>query len=163
MDYREKSFERFFRAHYLTMFRQAFFLVENEEDAKDAVSQVFFMLWRNKPQIADKSVDSYLQAAIRNECLHILRKRVLHHKMEGTGDSVDLIPCEEPTETIQQDIQQVLDDNLSETNKRILELHYEKGLTYAETASEMGMSHSVIHKRIQKMLHELRTLFNHHK
>lgn len=41
MDYTKQQFERWFKDHYPMMYRLAFSLVEDAEDARDAVHQVF--------------------------------------------------------------------------------------------------------------------------
>ena len=65
MDYNKQAFEHLFKDNYPHMYRMAFSLVENADDAKDAVNQVFSLLWKNKPQIADDSIRGYLLAATR--------------------------------------------------------------------------------------------------
>ena len=82
MDYSKQKFERLFKDNYPHMYRMAFSLVENADDAKDAVHQVFAQIWRGKPQISEDSFRGYLLAATRNQCLHMLRSRQLQRKME---------------------------------------------------------------------------------
>ena len=65
MDYSKQQFERLFKDSYPHMYRMAFSLVENAEDAKDAVHQVFVQMWRGKPEIATESIRGYLLAATR--------------------------------------------------------------------------------------------------
>ena len=82
MDYSKQEFERLFKDNYPHMYRMAFSMVENAEDAKDAVHQVFTQVWKGKPRVADKSIRGYLLAATRNQCLHLLRSRQLQRQME---------------------------------------------------------------------------------
>lgn len=63
MDYNKQEFERLFKDSYPHMYRMAFSMVENADDAKDAVNQVFAQIWRRKPQVADDSIRGYLLAA----------------------------------------------------------------------------------------------------
>ena len=73
MNYSKQEFERLFKDSYPHMYRMAFSMVENADDAKDAVHQVFAQIWRNKPRVANNSIRGYLLAATRNQCLHLLR------------------------------------------------------------------------------------------
>ena len=82
MDYSKQQFERLFKDSYPHMYRMAFSLVENADDAKDAVHQVFVQMWRGKPEIATESIRGYLLAATRNQCLHILRDRQLRRRLK---------------------------------------------------------------------------------
>ena len=67
MDYTKQRFERLFKDCYPLMYRMAFSMVENADDAKDAVHQVFAQVWRNKPRIANDSIRGYLLAATQGE------------------------------------------------------------------------------------------------
>ena len=69
MNYSKQEFERLFKDSYPHMYRMAFSMVENADDAKDAVHQVFAQIWRNKPRVANNSIRGYLLAATRNQCL----------------------------------------------------------------------------------------------
>lgn len=48
MDYSKQWFERLFKDNYPLMYRMAFSMVENADDAKDAVNQVFTQMWKGK-------------------------------------------------------------------------------------------------------------------
>lgn len=45
MQHTDHYFERLFHEHYGRMYRTAFLLLGNQEEAKDAVSDVFARLW----------------------------------------------------------------------------------------------------------------------
>ena len=77
MNYSKQEFKRLFKDSYPHMYRMAFSMVENADDAKDVVHQVFVQIWKRKPQVADDSIRGYLLAATRNQCLHTLRSRQL--------------------------------------------------------------------------------------
>ena len=140
MDYSRQEFEHLFKDNYPHMYRMAFSMVENADDAKDAVHQVFTQIWRGKPQVARESVRGYLLAATRNQCLHLLRTRQLQRQMEDElRQDMALSESEERQELLQQ-LQQVIEDNLTEQDRRVLSLHYEEDMTYSETAKELGIS-----------------------
>lgn len=44
MEYGKKEFERLYKDNYRMLYRLAFVLTESQEDARDAVSQVFTQL-----------------------------------------------------------------------------------------------------------------------
>ena len=64
MNYGNKEFERLFKDNYPHMYRMAFSMVENADDAKDAVQHVYAQIWRNKPRVADDSIRGYLLAIL---------------------------------------------------------------------------------------------------
>ena len=156
MDYSKQKFERLFKDNYPHMYRMAFSLVENADDAKDAVHQVFAQIWRGKPQISEDSIRGYLLAATRNQCLHMLRSRQLQCKMEEELQRETEETLSEEREELLQQLRQVINDNLTEQDRRVLQLHYEDEMTYQETASVLGISASAVNKHITRSLFKIR-------
>lgn len=156
MDYSKQKFERLFKDNYPHMYRMAFSLVENADDAKDAVHQVFAQIWRGKPQISEDSIRGYLLAATRNQCLHMLRSRQLQRKMEEELQRETEETLNEEREELLQQLRQVINDNLTEQDRRVLQLHYEDEMTYQETASVLGISASAVNKHITHSLFKIR-------
>lgn len=156
MNYSKQEFERLFKDSYPHMYRMAFLMVENADDAKDAVHQVFAQIWRNKPQVANNSIRGYLLAATRNQCLHLLRSRRLQRQMEDElRQDIAASESEEREELLQQ-LQQVIDKNLTEQDRRVLSLHYDEEMTYEETATVLGISASAVNKHITRSLEKIR-------
>ena len=52
MDYTKQWFERLFKDSYPHMYRMAYSMVEDADDAKDAVHQVFAQIWKGKPKVS---------------------------------------------------------------------------------------------------------------
>ena len=134
----------------------AFSMVENADDAKDAVNQVFTQMWKGKPKVSDDSVRGYLLAATRNQCLHILRQRQLRRQMEEALQSDESERQDEERQELLCELQQIIDDNLTEQDKRVLELHYNEEMTYAETATVLGISTAAVNKHITRSLAKIR-------
>ena len=63
MDYSRQEYEHLFKNNYPHMYRMAFSMVENADDAKDNVHQVSSLMWRGKPQVARESVRGYVSDA----------------------------------------------------------------------------------------------------
>lgn len=156
MDYSKQEFERLFKDNYPHMYRIAFSMVGNTDDAKDAVHQVFAQIWRRKPQVADDSIRGYLLTATRNQCLHILRSRQLQRLVEEKLQQDIAVRESEEHEELLQQLRQVIDDNLTEQDRRVLSLHYDEEMTYAETATALGISSSAVNKHITRSLAKIR-------
>lgn len=156
MNYSKQEFERLFKDSYPHMYRLAFSMVENADDAKDAVHQVFAQIWRNKPKIANDSICGYLLAATRNQCLHLLRSRQLQRQLEEELQQEITASENEEREELLQQLRQVIDNNLTEQDRRVLSLHYDDEMTYAETATVLGISASAVNKHITRSLAKIR-------
>ena len=156
MDYSKQRFERLFKDSYPLMYRMAFSMVGNADDAKDAVNQVFTQMWKGKPKVSDDSVRGYLLAATRNQCLHILRQRQLRREMEEQLQRDEAERQDEEREELMRELQRIIDDNLTEQDKRVLQLHYDEEMTYAETATVLGISTAAVNKHITRSLAKIR-------
>ena len=163
MDYSKQWFERLFKENYPLMYRMAFSMVENADDAKDAVNQVFTQMWKGKPKVSDSQLRGYLLAATRNQCLHILRQRQLRRQMEEALQRDELACRDEEREELLHELQQIIDDNLTEQDKRVLQLHYDEEMTYAETATVLGISTAAVNKHITRSLAKIRETFKNAK
>lgn len=156
MDYSKQRFERLFKDSYPHMYRMAFSMVEDADDAKDAVNQVFTQMWKGKPNVSEDSVRGYLLAATRNQCLHLLRQRQLRQQMEEELRQTAEKSSNEERKELLRELQQVINDNLTEQDRRVLQLHYEEEMTYQETATVLGISTSAVNKHITRSLAKIR-------
>ena len=163
MDYSKQWFERLFKDNYPLMYRMAFSMVENADDAKDTVNQVFTQMWKGKPKVSDSQLRGYLLAATRNQCLHILRQRQLRRQMEEALQRDEVACRDEEREELLHELQQIIDDNLTEQDKRVLQLHYDEEMTYAETATVLGISTAAVNKHITRSLAKIRETFKNAK
>jgi RNA polymerase sigma factor (sigma-70 family) len=62
----------------------------------------------------------------------------------------------EGREELLQQLQQVIDNNLTEQDRRVLSLHYDEEMTYEETATVLGISASAVNKHITRSLEKIR-------
>ena len=126
--------------------------MEDAEDARDAVHQVFTEVWHRQPQLDEKAVASYLLAATRNQCLHTLRRRKVQREVERefqqNGETAQASSHEE--------LQLVIDRHLTPQDRRILALHYDEEMTYSQTAKALGISSSAVNKHISGSLKKIR-------
>lgn len=159
MDYSTQSFERLYKDSYRLMYRLAYSMVEDAEDARDVVSQVFTLVWHHKPKVEDGAVRGYLLSATRNQCLHLLRRRglrieaeeELRHERPDNGDATQ--------RELIGELRRAIRNQLTEQDRRVLELHYDQELTYEQTATELGISAAAVNKHITQSLKKLRHYF----
>lgn len=94
-------FERMYRDHHKMMFRCAFDILKNKEDAEDALQQVLLHLWRCIGRIKAVSANklaAYLFITTKNSCLNILKSRGT--SVKAVSDEIDLAIVEDTPETI---------------------------------------------------------------
>ena len=113
--------------------------------------------------MSDSQLRGYLLAATRNQCLHILRQRQLRRQMEEALQRDEVACRDEEREELLHELQQIIDDNLTEQDKRVLQLHYDEEMTYAETATVLGISTAAVNKHITRSLAKIRETFKNAK
>lgn len=158
VDNTEQQFERWFKDNYPMMYRLAYSLLEDSEDARDAVHQVFANMWSRRPEVQRKAVPGYLLMATRNHCLSILRQRksqmAVEREYSRQLSAQDLREHEE----LMTELQRVIDDNLTEQDRRVLTLHYDEAMTYAQAAQALGISTSAVNKHVTSSLKKIRNI-----
>jgi RNA polymerase sigma-70 factor, ECF subfamily len=70
-----QEFDELFREHYPLVYRTAFSVIFNAEDAEDVVQTVFLRIFRNGLPSDVKNPKGYLYRAAVNEALNIVRSR----------------------------------------------------------------------------------------
>ena len=65
MVYTVNQFEKIFKDCYPMMYRVAYSILEDSENAKDVVGQVFTELWHRKPNIQEGATTGYLLVATK--------------------------------------------------------------------------------------------------
>ena len=157
MDYSTQAFERLYKDNYPLMYRMAYSMVMDQEDARDVVSQVFALVWQRKPEIQMGAVRGYLLTATRNQCLNVLQHREQRQTMaeelqrEAQGPNGD-----KQHDRLISELHRVIQEQLTEQDRRVLALHYDQQLSYAETAQQLGISPSAVNKHVTQSLTKLR-------
>jgi len=127
-------------------------LLNDEDNALDAMQEVFVLLIRNRNKLEDRGISSLLYTMATNHCLNVLKAK---RRVPTQGDDYlfDQLPTKdraveafEAREILEEIFS--LHDGLTRT---IAWLHFVDGLTLEETARTAGMSVSGIRKRLHKL------------
>ncbi|WP_270575972.1 sigma-70 family RNA polymerase sigma factor [Bacteroides cellulosilyticus] len=152
------TFERFYKENYAFYFRQAYYLVGDEEVCRDIVSDCYEQLWLAFCRTEVENLSSYMYTLVRRMCIDHLRREMVKEKYVDfycrmTPETFD--ECREEEEKLEFIYQTM--DKLPQRTRHILEecyLHHKK---YQEVAEEMDISTSTVKKHIIKALKELRS------
>ncbi|MDY5329016.1 MAG: sigma-70 family RNA polymerase sigma factor, partial [Bacteroidaceae bacterium] len=111
-----------------------------------------------QPHVHQKALPQYLMIATRNSCLSILRQRksqmAVEREYSRQLSAQDLREHEE----LMTELQRVIDDNLTEQDRRVLTLHYDEAMTYAQAAQALGISTSAVNKHVTSSLKKIRNI-----
>lgn len=152
-----KEFESFFRKWYTPVYYRALDWVEDEEVAKDLVSELFADVWSSYGQIRQYRMPAYLFTAIRNKSINYLEHQKVERKYQAEylRRKEEVIGDSELLERQMAQIEQVIGSQTPLTRLVFEQCCYE-GKSYQQMAEMLNVSVSAIHKHVSKMMAALR-------
>jgi RNA polymerase sigma-70 factor, ECF subfamily len=159
-------FEELVILHRNSAFNLAYWILQNREDAEDAVQDAYVRAFRAFDTFAGAGVRAWLLAIVRNVAYSALdaRKRSRNLNTLGEelrlGDGIDAVSQEPSPEAviIVREGQQLLLDalaRLSPVHRDILVLREMEGLTYAEISQITGTAIGTVMSRLSRARAEL--------
>ena len=159
MTNREQQFKELFLSEYNRMFKAAYILLNDEEEAKDVVQDVFAKLWAGTIPLREESQKAFLLTCVRNRCLNIIaRNRQVELDLESNHQHSTSDSQREDKELIAV-IEDYIDHKLTSQTSRIIRMHFDDDQSYKEISSELGISQSAVNKHIVQGLRKLRSTF----
>ena len=155
--------ERDFQRNYLplaeTLYRVAFYILESQAEAEDAVQEVFLKLWETRDRLDDiQSPKAYSIRLLKNLCLNRIRQaRQLRFAAElpeaEAGQSQDeVLDARKRLDKVLEGIKA-----LPERQREILVLRSFEGCSYAEIARQTGMSQATLRVLLARARKTLKT------
>ena len=133
--------------------RSAMAFLKNEEDAKDAMQDTFFNLWRNGGAETEPEARNKLFAVLKNVCIDKLRKPktlgIDHINSDGL--------IEEPSQY--EDIRRyesLLTAGLTDIQRRIYTLVTHRGMEYDDIAIYLNMSVEAVRMNMSRARKKIR-------
>ena len=138
--------ERQFHTDYLSLsgllYRIAFYLLESEADAEDAVQELYLRLWKNRNQLDEVRLPkAYSIRMLKNLCLDRIRA-AQHLTFTETLPEEPSVRQQDDALDQKQRLDKVLEavKALPERQREILLLRTVEGLSYEEISRRIGMS-----------------------
>ena len=147
------------------MYRAAHILLGDDDEAKDAVQDVFARLWDGSVALREESQRAFLLTCVRNRCRNIIAQR--QRQLETTS-RLTTQPAEDNTETWQDKsdeelttmVQHYIDERLSPQTGRVIRMRFDDEKSYKDISHTLGISLSAVNKHIVQGLRKLRQQFN---
>lgn len=136
-------------------------MLKNDDDANDAVSDVFFKLTEGSLRVPADHPENYLMATVRNLCLDRIRLMTLHERLERriTLSDNDQAYGESERERIAEMIDYA-ERTFSKQTWRVFQLRFDEELLYREIAERLGISEVSVYKHLTEALRLLKEKFN---
>ena len=140
--------------------RLAISLLHDEDDARDAVQEVFIRLWETDTEVENPM--AFVVRSVRNVCLNRIaatdtRERFVRRYSLDEADGPDT-----DAEVRGREIQSAVETLLSPRERQVVDRIYSRGMSYKETADSLDVSVALINKCIVSALKKLRTHFKTH-
>jgi len=130
-------------------------LLIEEEQAVDAMQDVFVRVLENQRRLEDKGLSSLLYTMATNVCLNLIRskKRKPSQSLDDEQGLIDKIAqLDEPEDAyIAKRMLDSIFRRHPESTRTIATLHLHDGLTLEETAKVVGLSVSGVRKRLRSL------------
>lgn len=133
--------------------RSAMAFLKNDEDAKDAMQDTFFNLWRNRGGETEAEVRNKLFTVLKNICIDRLRKP----RSIGIADINTDGLVEEPLQY--EDItryESLITSGLTDTQRRIYSLMIHDGMEYETIAAYLNISVDAVRMNMSRARKKIR-------
>ncbi len=154
--------EKEFHTHYLALsdvlYRIAYYILESEDEAEDAVQETFVKLWKGRSSLDSvNNPKSYSIAILKNLCLDRIRRasRIVDipvpEKVDTGFDPDAAIDQKERLEKVLAAIK-----SLPDLQRRILVLRTVEGLSYEQISERTGTNYLTLRVLLSKARATLR-------
>lgn len=157
MEDKTRHIESLFKQHYQAMYRLAFMMLHDEEEAKDIVHDVFARLLGGDIRFDSGKARAFLLSCVRNDCLNVMRSHDTRERAMRDFPIDDESPSD--SEAFEKEVIALQDGINSLTPpicREIISLHYRHGLTFKEITKQLQVSETTIYKHLRNALNQLR-------
>ena len=158
MQIKEQRFKALFLSESGRMYKAAYILLGDEDEAKDVVQDVFAKLWAGTIPLKEESQRTYLLTCVRNRCLNIIAHRQTQQEAIRLL-TPEVIADEMYDDEIIEKVSSYVEEKLSPQTSRIIKMHFDEDQSYKEISSSLGISLSAVNKHIVQGLRKLRSTF----
>lgn len=133
--------------------RSAMGFLRNDEDARDAVQDTFFNLWKAERPESDAEARNKLFRVLRNLCIDRLRKPGNNDLTESVANTLTVRP---PSGEDMDRLERLLSSGLTYIQKEIYTLLVHDGMEYEEIASRLGMTVEAVRMNMSRARKKIR-------
>jgi RNA polymerase sigma factor (sigma-70 family) len=136
------------------LFRLAKTMLQNREDAEDALQEVFMKLWKNNEMIGDlKNPEAYAMKVMKNFCLDKLKGRKNKHMVEISEiqmEKENITPFSTVSFENLKDLMLKLFSTLPEQQRMIIHMRDIEHYSYEEIEEVTGMNVNAIRVNLSR-------------
>ena len=136
-------------------------ILPNEEDAADALQDAFCKLWPRRDTINDEvKAEALTSVTVRNICIDRTRKRTLHTvPLNEEHDTIDSGTVYKEREERYNAVKAIIDKELTEQQKRVIELKEFENLDTEDIAKQLQMTESAVRMNLSRARNKIRECY----
>lgn len=152
--------ERLFQRCYDRLLQLAENYLNDKEEARDTVSDVFAHIADSSFRLPQDNPESYLLVCVRNKCLSRIRHLSVRERLKRhlTMDTERLTAVETEQDRLQE-LMAYAEQTLTPLTWRVFQLRFDEGLKYREIATRLSISEVSVYKHLAQALRQLRNHF----
>lgn len=148
----QQNIERLFRSHYEAMYNLARYLLADDDEGKDVVSDVFTQLLESSAVLIPGTERAYLMQSVRHHCFNrIAHMGVRQRVARLLADSADIV-LNADTDNRLDRLTQLIDHLEPPLRQQIFRLRYLQGLSYQEVAHAVGVSKVTVYHHLAQAI-----------
>jgi RNA polymerase sigma-70 factor, ECF subfamily len=159
------DFNDLVRQHNRNLFGYAFRILQNQEEAEDAVQEVFIKLWNLEKKLDEyNSITALAVTMVKNYCIDQIRKkrRIINEELNGQiiGNSDNDSPYELLESKESGNILHQIIEGLPETYKNAVRMRDIEDLSYEEIAEKTQQNINTLRVTLSRARRLIRDEFN---
>lgn len=141
------------------MYNLARYLLSDDDESKDVVSEVFTTILANNAVLMPESEEGFLMRSVRNRCLNLIaHKGVKERVTKLLIDDADVILSDKTDGRLEQ-LMLLIEDLEPPIRKQIFRLHYLKDMSYQEVADKVGVSKVTVFNHLSQAMDWIKEQF----
>lgn len=149
-----KAFELFFDYSYTKLYRYANYFINDIEECKEIVSEVYYNLWQNRKKLVDLvDLDNYLFICVRNQALKHIKNLNQYQKVSLENIYTDILSDRSNPEKqlLGEELNNVIElaiNSLPQRCKLIFFMVKEEEMKYKDVAKVLSISERTVHAQM---------------
>ena len=154
----KEEIHRLFTQHYAKMNRIARTILCDEQESEDVISDIFeFLLCHNVVLLPDTE-ERYLLTSVRNQCIKRINHQEVHNRMVNAVVTEDSDEADEDERLA--DVMEIVENSLTEQDKRIFMLRFTEGYSYDDISVVEGISKVAVWKHLSRIINRIKEQIN---
>ena len=154
------AFEQIFKQHWHRLYLIARSRLQSHDEAEEVIQSIFSSLWEKRESLLITNLPFYLQTAVRNSIIDLIRSRVTKQKYwdyykvfipDQQAVTENAIDFDDLNGAVEEAV-----NHLPEKSKKVFQLSRFEGRSNKEIAKLLHLSEKAIEYHLTKSLRDLR-------